>query len=129
MEGLTDCHSKLLYTIYKLHRQTRISDEAKVTLKAKVIKDEQGVMQVYHSFLQHDNVDLMEEELIEQLGKPARKRPIPIGLQVPVRSSPEGLEDASPLGNFLRRRKKEHEDDHQDASTSFMRPMQVMEDS
>jgi hypothetical protein len=127
MEDFLDVHSKLLYTIYKLHSQARISDEAKVTLKAKVIKDEQGVMQVYASFLQHDNLDLMEEELIEQLGKPARKRPI--GLSVPVKSSSEVSEDSSPLGNFLRRRKAEHEDGHHDASKSFMRPMQVMEDS
>lgn len=128
MEGFEDSHSKLLYTIYRLHREGRISDEAKDILKAKVIKDDVGVLQVYRSFLEHENVELMEEELIEHLGKPLRKRPT--GLAIEGRKSPEvAEEDSSPLGNFLKRRKKEHTEEHHDAPRSLMRPMQVMEDS
>lgn len=126
MEGFDDCHTKLLYTIYKLHRQSRISDEAKDALKAKVILDNPSIMQVCQRSLKHNDAEHILEELVEHLAKPLRKRPT--GLEVPGKVSPVSEEDSSPLGNFLNKRKREHTEEHHFTSRSIIRPMQVMQD-
>jgi hypothetical protein len=126
MEGADELHSTLIQSIERLHLQGRLSDEAQQALKAKVADEDLNVIQVYLSYKEHEDLTLMEEELIEQLAKPIRKRPT--GLEVGGQRGLESAEDSSPLGNFLNRRKKEHTAEHHEPQRSMMQPIKAYEE-
>lgn len=125
MERSDELYSVLTATIDKLSTAGQLTDAQQTSLKSKIENRDFSIEQVYRSYQEHSDLELMEEELVELASKPARKRPS----GVEVSKSPESGEDSSPLDNYLRRKKKQStEQQQQGHARSMIQPIKAFED-
>jgi hypothetical protein len=104
MEKFDNPYARLFYAVYKLRFINAISEFEKVSLKGMIARGEHSIVELLNHYAEDQDADALSRELVK-IARPMRNKPA----SIITKKSPEPEvidESSSPLGNFLRDKKK-----------------------